>query len=435
MANAYQKAVRRSRRAIQDFQSAENADIRGDYTAVNSQLAAITANLQTAGKGIGANLTRSQQQTLRAVTRNTRRGVREGQASLRRTGRQMTRDYGSAIGGATGQSALATSRALLSGTKAIRAATVGGQSLLQRGGQQALALQKAGSREAAAGAEYATAVALKSRNQAAASQVAQMEFELQSMQLQHAQAIELAKLQHQQQLELFEKEKEEAEKEARPSWNQVYSAGGNIAGYFATESRYVQDPETGEWTKMSPAQMATQYGQSIGILDANGQPTSPDALNQMQLIQEVAKNIEGGMSANEATRAAMVTLYGDEKGFKVDKVTTSVRSGTRSAHFQFVRESLQQLVNDPNFEWAPGQAAKFANILRSYDNPVYERWADEIAEYQRASASNLEDGSMWGYNTHMKEMLAQFLADLGNGGGAAPAATPRRTGPGIGGFG
>ncbi len=395
MPSAYKKAIRRSRNAIKDFQAADNADISGDYTAVNSQLAAITANLATAGKGIGANFTKSQQQALRAMNRNTASGLRTAKRTMARTQRRMTNEYGSAIGGATGRSALATSRALVGGTKDVRRATLQAGGLLALGGQTALSLQKKGAQEAAAGADYATAVALKSRNQTSAAQVAEMEYGLQQTILAHEQAKELSRMEFRQQRTLLQEEQEEAEKEQRASYGQVYAMTGQISGAMATTERvpvYAKedlDPTTGQpvagatpesWRKPTTGERINMLVEELGITEAD--------VDQYRLVQEVARNMGNGMDANEATNAAVATLYGDEKGFKLEKAESSVRTGTRGAHMEFISETLRKIAAQEDLPG--GTWGKLISIMRGYKE--YAGLAEQLNALTTA-----ETEQRWGF--------------------------------------
>lgn len=165
------------------FKKANRQDLTGDLNYTQSQLDALSKNLLTTGKGLARSLTADQQRQLDAIKRIAAKaeakvsGVVQGAASA------VAERYGSAMGPAV-QADLIGARGIVKATGTIGAGAVKEGAGLASAGQVALAIQQSASKEAYEGANYAMAVALKSRAQTDASQAAQMQFQLDQARLQ-----------------------------------------------------------------------------------------------------------------------------------------------------------------------------------------------------------------------------------------------------------
>jgi len=169
-------------KSVSKWLKAATYDTESDFSATQGQRGAIRGNLATTGRGLSRGLTQTQTRDLAAISRLAARAGAQPKAVSRAQSQAVNR-YGSAMGSSIAQQ-FGVARATARATGDIVKAGAKGASILARGGQEALGIAKAAAGEAAEGAQYAMAVALKSRYQTDASTAAQMQFELDSMRLQ-----------------------------------------------------------------------------------------------------------------------------------------------------------------------------------------------------------------------------------------------------------
>lgn len=399
---------RKAKQSIRAFSRANIADIRGDVAATQSQLEAIFSNLGTAGRGTGAALTGTQARELAAIQRLVGRGRRAG-AKVGAAEARIANLYGTALGPAA-RTALGPARATAAATRIGTQAAGGAGRILAEGGQLALATQRAAGREAASAAEYATAVALKSRFQENAAQVAEMQFQLTQMRLQARLAEQAADADFERQKELILFEQEQADKEARESFSQVYAAAPQIAGALATmeqvptyaaidinpDGTIKEGAEPTGFRKLTPAEMAERYALQAGVIGADGTVFDP---GQFRLIQETARNIAAGAGPAEATKMAIATLYGDTKGFDIDTTNDSIDSGIRAANTRFIQDLLSRRADGETLSQSSWN--RLISLLEG-------RNLDEMAQVLR-SAENAPD---WARDNLLNQAAAQLLGEF-----------------------
>jgi hypothetical protein len=189
MANLF-KAARKDIRAVR---RANNLDTMADFRATQNQVAAAFANASTTQAGLAKNLTRAQAREYAALQRIAGKGNAQSSLVNQRLTAKAVNRYGTALGPGI-QQQMGVARAQEKATSNIGKSNVRAGKLLTEAGQTALGIQQSATAEAQASAEYATAVALKSRNQENAAQVAEMQFTLQQMRLDNKFAIQQMKL-------------------------------------------------------------------------------------------------------------------------------------------------------------------------------------------------------------------------------------------------
>ncbi len=180
---------KQAQKDIRNFRRTANADTIGDFRAVQSQLDAIYGNLRTSTAGLSANLTRSQARELSAIDRVRARNVRAGVRINKNAQAGAENRYGGALSGAITE-ALGPARAAASATRVISKGQRRGATILSEAGKLAVSTNASAAAEAQSAADYALAVALKSRFQADATTVAQMQFDLKQGRLNHQYALE-----------------------------------------------------------------------------------------------------------------------------------------------------------------------------------------------------------------------------------------------------
>jgi len=358
-----------ARRGINQVRKALRQDTMGDYNATQSQLDAIFKNLTSAGAGLGAKLTSTQSRELAAMQRLADRGNQRGIESLRSARSGIRNRYGAALG-QIAQTDLGPARAARAATGVGAAGQLGAGALLAKGGAQALKTQRASASEAASAAEYATAVALKSRNQQDASQVADMQFQLQQQKLQFQLAEKSAQADFERQKELMLFEQDQAEKEKRPSYAQVLSTAPQIASVMSTsnqvpvfgpddynnygtaQQQLKPDAQPDSYRAATAQELISSYAAQAGL-----SPDNPDDVAQLQLVSTVARNMAiNKMSATEATQAAVATLYGDSPGFSkvVATANESIVTGVQAANTSTIVDLLKRRAGGeqlPESEW------------------------------------------------------------------------------------
>lgn len=170
--------------SIGAFKKANRQDLMGDLNYTQSQLAAISGNLLTTGKGLARGLTADQARQIAAIQRVSAKGVKRIAGIVQGGQEAVANRYGSAIAGAA-QPDFLTALGTAKAAGSITAGAVKQAKGTAAAGQASMDIMQSAASEAASGAQYAMAVALKSRAQTDASQAAAMQFELQKMRLQH----------------------------------------------------------------------------------------------------------------------------------------------------------------------------------------------------------------------------------------------------------
>lgn len=288
-----------ARRDIRNVRRALNADTMGDYKASGSQLDAIYANLRTTGAGAGAALTSRQNREMAAMDRIRSRNVAAGDRVVKKTAAQERTRYGTALGGTVDES-LGLARATASATKVGTLGQRKAATILSEAGQLAMKTGEQGAAEAQAAADYAHEVALKSRFQTDAATVAQMQFDLKQLRINHQFAMEEMKTQAALQWKYRELELnklQNAEQSDPASYTGLTQAAGSAAGAYTGLQKIFETAGTdGSFPTANDA--AEAYISQHGIQDpaeisfiksissamyANGAgPTNPGGLNNTE---------------------------------------------------------------------------------------------------------------------------------------------------------
>lgn len=179
MASPY-KQSKLSARALA---AANRQDLAGDLTFTQNQLDAIFGNLRTTGVGLAQTLTDAQRRDLQALQRLSVQVPRKAEKRVDRTAARIATRYGSAVGPA-GEQLLGPAAATAAASGKVAKGLLAQGRMTGRAGEAALAIQQSAAAEASEGAQYAMAVALKSRAQQDSAAAAQMAFELEQMKLQ-----------------------------------------------------------------------------------------------------------------------------------------------------------------------------------------------------------------------------------------------------------
>jgi hypothetical protein len=267
-----------ARKDISAFRKASALDLTGDYVATQSQIDAIYRNLGTATAGLGANLTSMQARQLAALQRISGKGTSAAARVNARAARQAVNRYGTAMG-PVAQTALGPAKAAAAATGVIAKGQVKAGSMLARAGQTALATQQSATAEAQAAAQYATAVALKSRGQQDAAQVAAMQFDLEKMRLDNHYAMQQmereSELQLQNQLALMKAERANQDPEVHANLVRIQDLGAN--SFTTLQKLFNTQQEDGSYPDATQA--ATAYAASLGYAPGT---------DQFMVIQSVA---------------------------------------------------------------------------------------------------------------------------------------------------
>lgn len=310
--------------SIKAFKKAARKDLMGDLGFTQSQLDAISSNLLTTGKGLARSLTVDQARQVAAIQRISARGAKKVAGIVQRTAETATSRYGTAMGGIVHTDLLAAA-GTAKAAKSIGLGAVRQAKGLAQAGQAALAIQQSSTKEAIAGAEYAMATALKSRGQADATQVAQMQFQLEMQK----QAQDAARAEFKFETDYLAKQGGETgvlavAQTAAMAWN-------GLRAYFNPVDK--DGNPTGD---VVTAQEAAQlYIQAAGIAD----------VNQQQVIFAVAN----AMWANGAGPSQPGQLYGpghsaaERAGILRSAITTSLIS--MYPHFQKYSDRIDALIN------------------------------------------------------------------------------------------
>lgn len=364
---------RAARRGIAETRKALNADTMGDYTAVGSQLDAIYGNLTTAAAGAGAALTSAQSRDLAAIQRIAGKGARKGKAINARAQAQSVNRYGSAMG-QVAEDALAPARASAAAGRAAATGAVKGARTLAEGGRLALEVQQEGVEQARAAADYATAVALKSRFQDDASTVAQMQQELAMTKLDAKLALAAARQQAKLDWKYREMELDklaEAEKDDPATTAGLTFAASAAADSFANMQKMF-------WSKTETGTYKYDSAQAVANAYINGQGIDP-ASDQAEFIRNIARHMEAA-GAGPTTPGNM----------SIDP------------------EQRQQMVVDSVME----------SILAMY--PEYRKHADRIRAYLEAHGTAMyaawTTGAVGAAGTGLQDGFSFGLTDIDNGG-------------------
>ena len=286
---------RPARQAIRDFKRADLADIRGDAGATQSQLDAIYRNLSTGASGVGAALTSSQQRALGALQRSVGRTSARSAAQLSKAEKGIVNRYGTAMGPAA-QTALGPARAASAATGLIGEAGLKGARTLARGGREALAIQESAASEAQAGAQYAMAIALKSRYADNAAQVAQMQFELQAKKLDYRLAAQAAEQQAALEWKYREMEIDkmrEAEAEDPAAYAGITQAASAAASSYLGLQGIFNTAVDGQY--LGPADAAVEYMNKYGVDPNSDQANFIRAIAQAMYTAGAGPSTEGAM--------------------------------------------------------------------------------------------------------------------------------------------
>lgn len=326
---------RAARQDIGAVRRAKRQRLEEGFTVTQSRLAAITANLGTAGASARANLTATQARELAAISRIARRGTRQAARGVQRAQEQGVTRFGTALG-PTVESALGPARATAAATRGIARGQEAAGAILAEGGQFALQTQLAGAAEAASAADYALAVALQQRGQADASQIAEMQFTLSQMRLDHRFAMQEARTTaalnwRYRELEI-EKLRDIEQGTAEEGTFALMSNASSVAansfmGLQQAFNTRITDPTSGEQRFPTAGEAAQQYIAQNDIIDPAAQllirniassmwragagPTNlgQDPLGAGGLYGEGASDIERAELIRDAIAEGLISQY------------------------------------------------------------------------------------------------------------------------------
>lgn len=291
----------------------------GDFNFTRNQQAAVFANLATTGKGAARQLSAQQSQVLGAMARLA---GRTGAGALQKTYRSTLAEFGGM--GKVARADFGPARATSKATGILNRAELEAGVLTGRAGTTALEAQRAGAREAASGAQYALASALRYRAGQDAQLIAGQEADIAKMQLQASLDLDIykKKLDYQQQ----------ADQKTNTNFSLIANTIPAVAADFAhllgrnkngDTTLTVTDPKTGvksevPWTRIAARDVLMQQ---YGIIDPN----------EARLFDRVTVLMEKmGMDATEAVQQAASELYGGTPGYDTGKMNELFASGVQS---------------------------------------------------------------------------------------------------------
>jgi hypothetical protein len=335
-----------------------------DFRATQNQVAAAFANASTTQAGLAKNLTRAQAREYAALQRIAGKGNAQSALVNQRLTAKAVNRYGTALGPGI-QQQMGVARAQEKATSNIGKSNVRAGKLLTEAGQTALGIQQSATEEAQASAEYATAVALKSRNQENAAQVAEMQFTLQEMRLDNKFAIQQMERQYALELqnskELMELQREDLEPEVATNLALIQDMGVN--SFLGLQRLFNTPVEGGGYLQADEA--ADMYAQQVDAVPGTPQysvilavakamyaagagPTNvgTNPLGDGGLYGEGANEGERSKMVFDAVKETMMRLYPDY----ADLVDENYETMTATTTAQFTREAMERATEEARRE-------------------------------------------------------------------------------------
>lgn len=313
-------------------------DRKGDYKAVQSQLAAITANLRTTGAGIGGAMTAAQSKQMASIQRIAGRGAARATSLVAKGQAEATNRYGSGVGGVI-KPLFGDASAAAKATGIGAAGLAKSGKALVKGGALALSITQAGAAEAASSAKYATATALKYRAQQDAQLVYEDKQARATLAFQQKEADRQYALQREQ-LGLGPEGglgNHALKVVAGAAPKDVYAANVLLTNPVTLEEDMtladntvlpagtVLGPDT------NPLILSNYLSTKMGIQDSN----------EIRYLTETIKLMQGGADAHSAAVEAASMLFGGEKNFDPKKFNSVMLSGLRSTQTTAVLNNIE----------------------------------------------------------------------------------------------
>jgi hypothetical protein len=295
-------------------------DLKGDFNYTQDQLGAIFGNLQTSGRGIASTMTATQSRQLAKMQAVAARGQRQTKRLVSGGAAEARNLFGSGIGQVI-DAQFTQARGTAKATAKESAGLVKSGVTTAKGGQLALQAQQAGASEAASGASYALATALKYRAGQDADAEAQQKL-----------AIDTMKLQSKLQWEEFRKEQDYAAQKALDAQDQanstLFSQAAPLVGSGASDLQaYI-----------------TEHPDDASLKDALASleldPNDPGTPAASAILGRAYKYMtDSGMDQEMAVQTAFSDLYGTLPGYDATTMNSVLsKSNTAATTNKFIDE-------------------------------------------------------------------------------------------------
>jgi hypothetical protein len=292
---------------------ANRQDRMADYKFTNGQIASIFGNLRTAGKGSVAGLTAQQERITGAMSRLQERTAAKEKAIVSGGASAARRLFGTGISGVTSEQ-FGVARATKKASAVADTAAVDAGGLQAKAGLTALQAERAGAREAQAGAQYATASALRYRAQQDAALQAQQNSAFQT----------------------WKKEQQYLARQAGASASVLASNAGPDA--YAVDQAWtngIGDMSAADFKALSPTDQVKLIAQKEGITDDN---------EVKYLLAVIRGGIHNGYDPLAAAQEA--GSYFGIKPEHMDSYVTATQQGYTSSLTSSVQSQLNSLYGE-----------------------------------------------------------------------------------------